>query len=93
MGDIEDIRRWRDELTITPEIEGGIQHGWSRDVDVLLREIDRLAAIVRDLAAAAGFDECVFCPATTGRLADHEPSCPYGRAVEWVEAQSDEGGG
>lgn len=50
-------------------------------------ERDVLAAIVRDLAAAAGFAECVFCPAETGLHDDHHDTCPYFRARAWVTSQ------
>lgn len=53
MRDIASIRRWRNELTITPEIEGGIHHAWSADVDALLREIDRLTSHSQRLNQAA----------------------------------------
>lgn len=72
----------------------------------VLAEAARLlaaAAIVRDLAAGdpAGEDfgagpECVLCPANNlpsdrePTLDDHDPSCSWRRAVEWVSTQEDQ---
>lgn len=87
------IREWRDRSHPGDPVISGMH--W-HDVNLLLNESDRiaaerdvLAAIARDLAAAAGFDECVFCPSENGRLdpTSHADSCPYGRARAWLASQ------
>lgn len=77
---------------------GGLAEDRAEDnADTAMPVVAPLEAIVRDLAASdpAGEDfgagpECVLCPANNlpvdrrPSLDDHDPSCPWRRAVEWV---------
>lgn len=70
------------------------------DVAVLMRHSAALEAIVRDLAtgyveAVQGHDDesyCTLCDGATDEQPEHEPTCPWRRAVEWVAGQGTDTG-
>lgn len=69
----------------------------SSRVDDVVDEREVLVAIVHDLAAEEpvafmGIDDAQYCPLCSDadvEHPEHDPECPWRRAVEWVEAHTD----
>jgi hypothetical protein len=63
---------------------------WQEKAARLGRELDRVAAIVRDFAALPTYSDdygpFIECPCDAGG-SEHKPECAWRRAVEWVRDQ------